>query len=60
MFLTIDCDVDLYDLIERSRAMKTSIARTVRWLQELGIPVPDLSQTLRSALDRVPGRVGGS
>ncbi|MFD7234299.1 ATP-binding protein [Streptomyces syringium] len=60
MFLTIDCDVDLYDLIERSRTMKTSITRTVQWLQELGIPVPDLSQTLRSALGRVPGRVGGS
>ncbi|GGR09383.1 wHTH domain-containing protein [Streptomyces netropsis] len=59
MFLTIDCDVDLYDLIERSRAMKTSIARTARWLQELGIPVPDLSGTVRDALSRVPGRVGG-
>ncbi|MEV5136181.1 hypothetical protein AB0K71_26490 [Streptomyces syringium] len=59
MFLTIDCEVDLYDLIERSRAMKTSITRTVQWLRELGIPVPDLSETLRSALGRVPGRVGG-
>ncbi len=54
LFLTIDCEVDLYDLIQKSRQMNAPIAQVVGWLQELGIPVPDLSQTLREALSRVP------
>lgn len=66
MFLTIDCEIDLHDLIERAEVSKAPVAQVARWLRELGLTVPDLTQTLRDALARVPrisgdgGTVGGA
>lgn len=43
-------------LITRARERRASIAQLVCWLRELGIHVPDLGDTLRAALARVPRR----
>ncbi|MEU5191777.1 ATP-binding protein [Streptomyces klenkii] len=58
-FLTIDCEIDLHDLIEKAEVMKVPVAQVARWLQELGLSVPDLAETLRAALARVPRPLGG-
>ncbi|MEV4052807.1 hypothetical protein AB0J55_16620 [Amycolatopsis sp. NPDC049688] len=44
----------LQPLIDLSRRNHTSIAQVVDWLRQLGIQVPDLGDTIRAALARVP------
>ncbi|MFD4629116.1 ATP-binding protein [Streptomyces sp. NPDC058284] len=59
MFLTIDCEIDLHDLLEKAEALKAPVAQVARWLQELGLGVPDLARLLREAAVRVPRPLGG-
>ncbi|MEV0267140.1 hypothetical protein AB0I49_38205 [Streptomyces sp. NPDC050617] len=54
LLLTIDCDIDLHVLIEKAEVMNVPIAQVARWLQNLGLTVPDLTETLQDALERVP------
>jgi hypothetical protein len=46
------------DLLRRAAELNASLEQVVRWLSELGIPVPDIGGQLRSALARVPRPLG--
>ncbi|MFJ1703904.1 hypothetical protein [Kitasatospora sp. NPDC088346] len=57
-FLTADSSPTLQQLLDRSRALRVPLHQVGAWLDELGIPVPDLAITLRAALARVPLAAG--
>ncbi|EOD58670.1 HD domain-containing protein, partial [Amycolatopsis vancoresmycina] len=49
-----EAPLPLQALIDLARRNHTSIAQVIDWLRELGIQVPDLGDTIRAALARVP------
>ncbi|MFD1540867.1 wHTH domain-containing protein [Nonomuraea guangzhouensis] len=44
----------IQELLELSRKMRTTIPQVTIWLRELGVRVPDVEETIRAALARVP------
>ena len=53
-YLERNSSLSLHLLIEKASEQRTSIRQVVDWLRELGIQIPDLGDTLRAALARVP------
>lgn len=45
-------------LLRRAAGLNSNLEQVVRWLAELGIPVPDIGEQLRRALARVPRPLG--
>lgn len=53
-YLSKEDSMSLHDLFRRSRDMRTSLAQVASWLVQLGIPVPDIGETVRKAVGYVP------
>lgn len=53
-YLEHDRTISLYWLIDRARKEHASVGQVVDWLREMGIQLPALGDSIRSALARVP------
>lgn len=46
------------NLLGRAAELNANLEQVVRWLAELGIPMPDIGEQLRRALAQVPRPLG--
>nr|WP_159064639.1 ATP-binding protein [Streptomyces olivochromogenes] len=53
-YLSAESRLSLQDLLKRARQMNVPFGQIVDWLTQLGIPVLDVTETLRRALSQVP------
>ncbi|MFI2311538.1 wHTH domain-containing protein [Streptomyces sp. CB00072] len=54
MYLSKESELPLQDLLERAAHCRVPLAQAVDWLTQLGLSVPNLGNTIREALIRLP------
>jgi len=57
-YLSASNQLTWQELLRRAAELNANLEQVVRWLAELGIPVPDIGEQLRRALARVPRPLG--
>ncbi|MFE8974208.1 ATP-binding protein [Streptomyces cyaneofuscatus] len=53
-YLSKESELSLQDLLERAAHCRVPLAQAVDWLTQLGLSVPNLGNTIREALTRLP------
>ena len=57
-YLSASDELTWRGLLGRAAELNSNLEQVVRWLAELGIPVPDIGEQLRRALAQVPRPLG--